>query len=152
MEKVVRLPQGAFLGCGLLPAFNDMGDYYDTLDVPQDASVTEIKKRYRKKVLQLHPDKRNSGNSEEFVRLNAAWKTLCDEQKRREYDATLQHRNALSSPPISEEVPLSDMTVHADGGATWNCRCGGLYRLPETPRQETLVGCDACSFYILVVV
>lgn len=129
-----------------------MGDYYDTLDVPQDASVTEIKKCYRKKVLQLHPDKRNSGNCEEFVRLNAAWKTLCDEQKRREYDATLQHRNALSSPPISEEVPLADMTLHADGGATWDCRCGGLYRLPETPRQKTLVGCDGCSFCILVVV
>lgn len=127
-----------------------MCDYYDVLEVPRDAPVEEIKKSYRKKVLQLHPDKRNSGDSEEFVLLNTAWKTLCDEQKRREYDATVRHRSATLSPPISEEVHLSDMTVNADGSLTWSCRCGGIYRLLEAPKQETLISCDMCSFHILV--
>lgn len=138
--------------CALIAEELVMGDYYDVLEVSRDAPVEEIKKCYRKKVLQLHPDKRNSGDSEEFVRLNIAWKTLCDEQKRREYDATVRHRNATLRPPISEEVRLSDMTLHADGSLTWNCRCGGLYQLLDAPRQETLVSCDACSFHILVIV
>uniref|UniRef100_A0A023GBX0 Putative chaperone protein dnaj n=1 Tax=Amblyomma triste TaxID=251400 RepID=A0A023GBX0_AMBTT len=128
-----------------------MGDYYDILEVRRDAPAEEIKKCYRKKVLQLHPDKSSTDDSEKFVRLNIAWKTLCDEQKRREYDATVQHRSAASNPPISEEVRLSEMSVRADGIATWSCRCGGEYVLPETPSQETLIGCDACSFHILVL-
>lgn len=127
-----------------------MSDYYDVLEVSRDAPVEEIKKCYRKKVLQLHPDKRNSVDSEEFVRLNTAWKTLCDERKRREYDATVRHHNATLSPPISEEVHWTDMTANADGCLTWKCRCGGLYYLLEAPKQETLVSCDECSFHILV--
>lgn len=127
-----------------------MGDYYDILEVHRDASTEEIKKCYRKKVLQLHPDKKSTDDSEEFVRLSIAWKTLCDEQKRREYDANVQHRNVVPNPPISEEVRLSEMTVRADGTATWSCRCGGEYVLPEAISQETLIGCDACSFHILV--
>lgn len=129
-----------------------MCDYYDVLGVSRDAPVEEIKKSYRKKVLQLHPDKRNSGDSEEFVRLNMAWKTLCDEQKRKEYDATVRHCSAPLSPPISEEVLLTDMGVNVDGSYTWSCRCGGMYLLFDVPKQDTLISCDMCSFHILVTV
>ena len=32
-------------------------DYYQILDIPKAASASEIKKAYRKKAIEFHPDK-----------------------------------------------------------------------------------------------
>ncbi len=59
--------------------------YYDCLGVSKSASQDEIKKAYRKKSLQCHPDK-PTGNAETFKKINEAYQTLGDEQKKRMYD------------------------------------------------------------------
>jgi curved DNA-binding protein len=70
-------------------------DYYQILNVSQDASAQDIKKAFRRLALQYHPD-RNPGNvrkaGEKFKGINEAYEVLGDEQKRRQYDrlASLQ--------------------------------------------------------------
>ena len=63
-------------------------DYYEILGVARDASPDEIKKAYRKKALQFHPDK-NPGDkaAEESFKLAAeAYSVLSDSDKRARYD------------------------------------------------------------------
>ncbi|MBU0596265.1 molecular chaperone DnaJ [Candidatus Bipolaricaulota bacterium] len=64
-------------------------DYYEALDVARDASETEIKKAYRQKAKELHPD-RNPDNrkqaEEQFKRIAEAYEVLSDPQKRAQYD------------------------------------------------------------------
>lgn len=65
-----------------------MADYYDTLDISRTATPEEIKKAYRKKALQFHPDK-NPGDAEaekRFKEVSEAYEVLSDEKKRQMYD------------------------------------------------------------------
>jgi len=62
--------------------------YYDILEVDRTVSAAELKKSYRKKAMQYHPD-RNPGNSDaesRFKEVSEAYDILKDEQKRAAYD------------------------------------------------------------------
>lgn len=59
--------------------------HYETMGVATDASPAEIKTAYYKLALEVHPDK--GGSDAAFQRLNDAWETLKDPEKREAYDA-----------------------------------------------------------------
>ena len=63
-------------------------DFYEVLGVGNNASADEIKKAYRKKAIQYHPDK-NPGDKEaeeRFKEAAEAYDVLSDDQKRQRYD------------------------------------------------------------------
>ena len=63
-------------------------DYYEVLEITRSATVEEIKKAYKKKAIQYHPDK-NPGDptaEEKFKEAAEAYEVLSDEQKKAKYD------------------------------------------------------------------
>lgn len=83
-------------------------DLYGILDVTESASLDQIKKQYRKMVLLHHPDKQGgdggggasksktvdqaTGLADQdtlFIKIQEAYEVLCDQDKRRQYDSTL---------------------------------------------------------------
>jgi molecular chaperone DnaJ len=60
-------------------------DYYQILEIPNNASQEDIKKAFRQLSLKYHPDKNPEG-SERFKEINEAFQVLSDPNKRRSYD------------------------------------------------------------------
>ncbi len=62
--------------------------YYDLLGVSKNSTPDEIKKAYRKKAMELHPDRHwwDKAKEEEFKKVNEAYSVLWDEQKKAHYD------------------------------------------------------------------
>ncbi|KAL7929389.1 hypothetical protein V8C35DRAFT_325112 [Trichoderma chlorosporum] len=91
--------------------------YYELLEVERTATDIEIKKAYRKKALELHPD-RNFHDVEaatkKFAEVQAAYDILSDPQERAWYDS---HRESIlsgqndshdaSAPPTFHNVHLT---------------------------------------------
>lgn len=62
-----------------------MSNYYDILGVSKEATKDDIKKAYRDLANKYHPDK-NPDGAERFKEISAAYDTLGDEDKKRNYD------------------------------------------------------------------
>jgi hypothetical protein len=71
----------------------DHSSYYELLGIPRDADPDRIKKAFRKKAVEVHPDtgnqKRNS--YQEFIDLKTAYQILGDPSLRQQYDENLQN-------------------------------------------------------------
>jgi len=90
--------------------------YYAILGISPDADASTIKKAYRRRAMELHPD-RNPGPeaTRQFQHLIQAYQTLSDDEKRRQYDTqepgrqkehTQQTQSKQSPPPPPQPSPI----------------------------------------------
>lgn len=93
-------------------------DYYSVLGVSRDAADDEIKKAFRQKAKQYHPDANpeDAGAETRFKEVNEAYEVLSDEEKRAAYDRFgpnwRQYQNFNGDSPFSSGggAPYTDMS------------------------------------------
>ena len=62
-------------------------DYYDVLGLSRSTTEEEVRKAFRKKAMEYHPDRNKNPDAEEkFKEVNEAYQVLIDPRKRTQYD------------------------------------------------------------------
>lgn len=84
--------------------------HYDVMRLPHDATLSDIKSKFKKLSLKLHPDmlksqglsdEEMSTKSEEYLKVKRSYEVLSDEQKRDEYDLHMGIKRRDTSSPNS---------------------------------------------------
>ncbi len=91
-------------------------DYYQTLEIGNEASAQEVKEAYRKLALQYHPD-RNSGDPsslEKMKEINEAYAVLSDPGKRSTYDRLRQQYGAFGYDRFRQSYSEQDIFRGSD--------------------------------------
>ncbi|XP_034745608.1 dnaJ homolog subfamily B member 13 [Etheostoma cragini] len=75
-------------------------DYYETLEINQNATDADIKKAYRRLALKFHPRRnRDTGSSKKFSQLGEAYDVLSDLRKKATYDKFGEEGLKAGIPP-----------------------------------------------------
>jgi DnaJ-class molecular chaperone len=92
---------------------------YNILEVPESASIDEIKKSYRKLSMTYHPDKNNNNpeSTAKFQEISDAYETLGDQEKKNEYDASRNNPfiKMMNNPGHQGQHPVEDLFANIFG-------------------------------------
>lgn len=159
---------------------SDEFDPYRTLGVDRTASLSEIRRAYRRLALACHPDKAPSESplagrpaaadpmaeaadsapmAVSFEAISRAYDLVGSEHARRIYDELLAGEQMRLEGSISFSVLYRDLSFEpADDGSdsaefSVPCRCGGAFRgtAGELSQGFNVFGCDQCSQCIEIV-
>ncbi len=74
-------------------------NYYDILWINKNSSEAEIKKAFRKKAMEHHPDrhKGDKKSEEKFKEINEAYQVLSDPSKKKQYDTFWSYNDQFNS-------------------------------------------------------
>lgn len=119
---------------------------FQVLGVEIDASDTELKKAYRQLAVLVHPDKNNHPHAEEaFKVLRAAWDTVSNPEKRKEYELKRMSETELAKSMNEFLSKLQDDLKEAMNSMMCS-KCQGKHRRFEMDRDPANARyCSECG-------
>ncbi|XBW37313.1 hypothetical protein QEN19_002895 [Hanseniaspora menglaensis] len=147
-------------------------NYFEILDVNEYSSLDLIKKNYKQKLLENHPDK-NSDQYDGLISidlLKQAYYILSNQKSKLKYIADLKHGDINTNKSISNENEVSldsfnQIYIKEKDIYEWNldcprCHCDKGYCIDEdllednliedSLNQEILINCSMCSQWLKV--
>lgn len=127
-----------------------MENFYDILEVPQDASFETVKAAYKRLARILHPDRNRAPDATRaFQRLGYAWDALKDSKTRAAYDRELEAQKQkpqfVPQPPPKPTQPRAKHPNSDDEQEElfffddiMNDILGGFHVPPPEPRPQLL--------------
>jgi DnaJ-class molecular chaperone len=84
-------------------------DYYDILNIPPNASITEIKEAYRKLAFQYHPDKNQMSfeANERMKEINVAYDAISDNIDRKTFSSSTEKHDDASKFKMGIHVRIN---------------------------------------------
>jgi len=73
-------------------------DYYEMLRVSPGAELESIQRVHRALAARYHPDNKETGNLERFLKVNEAFQVLSDPEKRKDFDSTYKTKKENPLP------------------------------------------------------
>jgi molecular chaperone DnaJ len=123
---------------GTLAWMAGLPDLYSVLGVGRDATDDEIKRAYRRLARELHPDVNSDPEAERrFKEVTAAYETLKDPARRRQYDLFGGQGGAIG-PDVFGFGDFGDIFDVFFGGGIGGRRRGATRRRTRTRRGEDL--------------
>ena len=112
----------------------DHSSYYELLEVPRNADPDRIKKAFRKRAVEVHPDtgNRKGNSSQEFINLKTAYQILGDPVLRQQYDEDLQnvsHWRERADPGGLSSRNFQEINEKQPSRAKIYYQLGGLFLL-----------------------
>lgn len=126
--------------------------YYDALGLTPEATLDDIKKKYKILAIKFHPDKNaDSDASGKFLQISKAYEVLSDSGKRSDYDR--QNGLAVGHKPSSGSITILDFETDSedDEWLSFYCRCQGKFSI-EKHFDDFPVStpCSDCSLSITI--
>lgn len=116
-------------------------DLYGILGVPRSANDEEIRKSYKKLCLVNHPDK--GGDAEKFQKIQKAYETLSDENKRQAYDTmgiidgeADSGMGGMGGMGSMGGVDIASMFMNMMGGGGFGFSFPGMGGVPKERRRQ----------------
>ena len=114
-----------------------MADYYAALGVSRDATPEEIKKAYRRKARELHPDVNDAPDAaDRFKEVTVAYEVLSDPQKRATFDRGGDPLRNSQGGGFGQGFSFDDIMDAFFGGNGGGFGGGGRGPRPRTQRGQ----------------
>ena len=131
--------------------FTDVKGYYQALGIKPGANAAAIKRAYRARVKDAHPDTGGDEDGAAFREISDAYDILCDTVKRREYDAVCStvgatqrqaSENRQSKPTPTGDRPRPTRDARKPANENVEAEPEAARGAPDMPEP---VQCDRCE-------
>ena len=128
-------------------SLGDVKGYYTALGITPEASAAEVKRAYRARAKEMHPDTGGAGDGTTFRTLTEAYHVLSDAHRRAEYDALCRTLEASARPAAEPKAeapragPARPARARETGYAPVRCRrCATVSAQPRYVRLRKVTG------------